>query len=181
MKRILFLVLTLLMICLPVFAAKGSKAAVPTSSQVQIFRYPAVTCAVSVPIDWSADIDENNVMFLEGAGKAIVVWANPKATPFDSLAQLDDQGKINFAKQMMEESARDKKNYKLTKNQFITLNDKAAYELECSYTDPDSNNEVYNHNYYVVKERKLLMISGFGPYTLAEISNLNNILSNVGF
>lgn len=184
MKKILMLVLALLLFCLPAFAAKDAKKgpmpAVATH-QVQIVQYPVVPCALSIPSDWVADIDDNNVMFVSGGESAIMVWAQPKEMPFDSLAQLTDTGKSSFIKQMTREAGEDKKDFKVEKSQLITINNRTAFDLECSYLDPDTNKTVFNHNIYVIKAKKLLIISGFCPYVLADISNLNKLMDGAGF
>lgn len=184
MKKLVLIVLALVMICLPAMAAKdarGAKMPIVSSNQVQIAQYPVVPCAITVPADWETDIDDNDVMFAGGGDLAIMVWANPKAVPFDSLAQLDDSGKAAFSRQMQREAAEGKKNFKLEKAGFTTMNNLAIYNLECSYVDPETNKETYNRTIYVVKAKRLLAISGFSPYVLANISTMNKLMDQVGF
>lgn len=184
MKKLVLIVLALVMICLPAMAAKdtkGGKMPIPSSNQVQTARHPVVQCGITVPADWEMDIDDNDVVYAENGDMEIMVWANPKAMPFDSLAQLDESGKAAFSRQMQREAAEDKKNFKLEKAEFSTMHGRAIYNLECYYVDPKSNKEVYNRQIYVVIERKLLKIFGFSPYVLTNISAINRIMDQVGF
>ena len=185
MKKILLLVLALMLLCLPAWAAKapkGGPAPVPSSQQIQIYQYPVVPCALSLPTDWTADIDDNDVLYAQKNEEvAIMVWANPKGMPFDSLSQLDERGKAAFTKQMKQEAAMDRANFKLDKEGFSTINNRTAYELEYSFKEQDAKGDTYAHAIYVIKDRKLLIITGYCPYAIAEISALNKIMDQIGF
>ena len=178
-KKIFMLVLCLLVICLPAFAAKKADK---NSNVMQIVQYPVVESAITVPSNWTADIDDNNVLLAQkDEVTCVFMIANAQKVPFDTLAQLTDSGKINFSRQMKTEAADGRKNFQLGKEEFREQNGRAVYDLQYNYYDEDLKRDIYCHSLFVVKNNQLLRIVGLCPVVIADIAEMDTIITEAGF